>query len=276
MLTAPIKTIPEDLGGYQVCHLLGQGGFGEVWEARNEHDKHVALKFLPYADCSEASDELRSIQLVKHLRHPNLVRIEKVWYSPGYLVIAMELADGSLADLAQAYEAEFQSPIPADHICFLLSQAAEAIDFLNTHCHLVRGRPVGVQHCDIKPGNLLVFGETVKLCDFGLTTTVTSPLRSRRPAGTPQYSAPEVLQGRISEATDQFALAVTYCHLRCNRLPFPNLPEVYHRAYARPAADLSMLTVAERPILRRALASNSHERWPSCQAFIAELERVIG
>jgi serine/threonine protein kinase, bacterial len=276
MLSVAYKTTPEDLPGYQLCRALGRGGFGEVWEAQAEGGRHVALKFLPYANSSAASEEVRSIQLVRQLRHRGLVRIEKVWCCPGYLVIAMELADGSLTDLARAYKEEFQTPIPADYSCFLLMQAADALDFLNGFRHKVRDRRVSFQHCDIKPGNLLIFGETVKLCDFGLTTRVNSLCKNRRPAGTPEYSAPEVLRSRISEATDQFSLAVTYCELRGDRLPFPGMPEVYSQNYRRPPPDLSMLSAVEQPIVQRALSSNPTERWPTCRAFMAELERVVG
>ena len=275
MLSVAYKTTPQDLPGYQLGRALGRGGFGEVWEATADRGRRVALKFLPYANTSAAAEEIRSIQLVRQLRHRGLVRIEKVWSCPGYLVIAMELADGSLIDLARAYKEEFRSPIPADYVCFLLKQAADALDFLNSQRHLVRGRRVSFQHCDIKPGNLLIFGETVKLCDFGLTTTVNSLFKNRRPAGTPEYSAPEVLQGRISEATDQFSLAVTYCELRADKLPFPGMPEVYSQSYRRPLPDLSMLPVAERPIVERALSPNPIERWPTCCALIAELERAV-
>jgi serine/threonine protein kinase len=275
MYTVAYRTTPEDLQGYELCGELAHGGFGDVWRARNGSGKLFALKFIPYANSSAASEEIRSIQMVKQLRHRGLVLIDKVWCCAGYLVIAMELADGSLTDMARAYKEEFQSPIPADYVCYLLLQAATAIDFLNSHRHLIRGRCVGFQHCDIKPSNLLVFGEMVKLCDFGLTTTVTSTFKNRRPAGTPDYSAPEVVLGRISEATDQFSLAVTYCELRGDKLPFPSMPEVYSRSYTRPAPDLSMVTAAERPILQRALAPNPPDRWPTCTAFMTALEDAI-
>ena len=67
--------------------------------------------------------------------------------------------------------------------CRLALQAAEALDFLNARNHLIGGQRTGVQHCDIKPNNLLLFGETVKLCDFGLASVTTSPSRPTAAAG---------------------------------------------------------------------------------------------
>src|SRR5437868_3484271 len=85
--------------GYRLGRFRGRGGFGSVWEAKNPDNKTVALKFLPCNDELPAAHEVRSIQLVCKLRHPNLSRIDQVWCHRGYVVVTMELADGSLMDL---------------------------------------------------------------------------------------------------------------------------------------------------------------------------------
>ena len=63
--------------------------------------------------------------------HPNLVRIAQVWCQPGYVVVAMEVADGSLADLLDGYQLEFNTPIPPEELCGYMLQAADALDFLH-------------------------------------------------------------------------------------------------------------------------------------------------
>jgi hypothetical protein len=84
------------------------------------------------------------------------------------------------------------------------------------------------------------------------------------------------MQGRLSDWTDQYSLAITYCQLRSGRLPFPACASLSAtmRPGARPAADLSMLAPAERPIIGRALAPAPQERWSTCRELMAELSRL--
>jgi serine/threonine protein kinase len=126
----------------------------------------------------------------------------------------------------------------------------------------------------VTPANLLLFGQTVKVSDFGLTTALAFREKAHLRAGTPAYAAPEVFQGRVSDRTDQYALAVSYCQLRGGCLPFPDTPPTFVPGYVRPAPDLTMLTPAERPAVARALSPVPQDRWPSCGELLAELGRV--
>jgi serine/threonine protein kinase len=265
---------PDLHPGYHLRRLRGVGGYGEVWEADKDGGGVVALKFLPGMRYGGGRQELRSIQIVQKLSHPNLIQIERVWCAGGFLVIAMELADGSLADLLEVYRTELGTALPLDHLLPLLTQAAEALDFLNNRHHLIQGQSTTVQHCDINPTNLLVFGQTVKVSDFTLTSTLTTQHKIHRRAGTPAYAAPEVFHGRLSDRTDQYSLAMCYCQLRGGRLPFVNGPTSFPDGYTRPAPDLSMLTEAEQPILARALAVKPQDRWSSCAELLAKLQEL--
>ena len=84
----------EPFPGYHLRRLLGFGSFAEVWEAEAADGGRVALKFLPAERQNATPGELRSLQAVRQLLHPNLIRIGRVWCHLGYIVIAMELADG--------------------------------------------------------------------------------------------------------------------------------------------------------------------------------------
>lgn len=275
MLAKPRLSLSPDLyPGYRLCRLRGVGGFGEVWEAEKTAGGTVALKFLPCGRGRSANQELRSIQVVQELPHANLIQIDRVWCAGGFLVVAMELADGSLADLLDVYRAELDTALPASHVLPLLTQVARALDFLNHTPRLLNGRAVTVQHCDVTAANLLVFGDRVKLSDFGLTTILGARQKIQDPAGTPAYAAPEVFQGRLTDRTDQYALAVCYCYLRGGRFPFIDTPADFQPDYVRPVPDLTMLPTAERPATARALAPVAHDRWPCCGDFIAELQRV--
>jgi serine/threonine protein kinase, bacterial len=155
-----------------------------------------------------------------------------------------------------------------------LAQAAVAIDFLNAHVHNVDGQIVAFQHGDIKPSNLLLFGDTVKLADFGLAVPMTNSRVNRNPSGTVQFAATEVFQGALTDQTDQFAFAVTYCLLRGGQLPYTDSPTSFRVPYTRPAPDLGMLPEAERQIIARALSTSPSSRWPSCRAMIEALARL--
>jgi serine/threonine protein kinase len=213
--------------------------------------------------------------MVRQLHHPHLIRIDNTWCLPGYLVVEMELAEGTLQDLYEAFQDEFGTPIVPEQLWLLLSHAADALDFLNARQHHLNGQCIGIQHCDIKPSNLLLFGDTVKVSDFSLASTTTSGMKVHQRSGTTDFSAPEVFQGRLSDRADQYALAVTYCQLRTGRLPFHDSPPNYSRSYVRPVPDLTMLTEAERAIIGRALAPVPVDRWPSCGHMVAQLESLV-
>jgi serine/threonine protein kinase len=261
--------------GYRLRQLLGRGGFAEVWEADAPSGGTVALKFMPAVDSLAASKEIRSIRAVSSLEHPNLIRIEQVWCQPGFVVIAMELADGSLLDLLDAYISEFHTPIVGEQVCMYLAQAAAGIDYMNSRQHMIDGVRVGIQHCDIKPSNLLLLGDTVKVADYGLASPTSTTLKFHRRAGTLDYTAPEVFQGRLSDWTDQYSLGVSYCVLRGGSLPFRDTPAKFEKNFVRSVPDLSMLPVVEQPIVQRALSPTPQDRWPSCREFISRLSKVV-
>jgi serine/threonine protein kinase, bacterial len=265
----------EPFPGYRLHRFRGRGGCGEVWEARTPAGRSVALKVMSCSSGRTATEEVRSIQIVRRLSHPNLLRIDRVWAYENYLVIAMELADLSLEDLLHSSLAEVRAPLAATDVCLCLGQVAEALDFCNRRQHELDGQRISIQHCDVKPSNCLLCGDTVKLSDFGLASKLTSPWKLHRRAGTLDFAAPEVFQGQLSEHTDQYALAVSYCLLRSGRLPFPDSPVSFRNDYVRPEPTLKMLSAAERPVIARALAPFPQNRWPSCGEFIASLTAVL-
>ena len=120
---------PNLYPGYRLRRRRGRGGYGEVWEAEDDKGSVIALKFMHCTQDQGAAQELRSIQLIKELVHAHLIRIDKVWCAAEYLVVAMELADGSLGDLREVYRDELGSPFPPQHLLPLLAQVAAALDF---------------------------------------------------------------------------------------------------------------------------------------------------
>jgi len=267
----------QTIHNYRLKQLLGKGSFGMVWEAQNEKGEPRALKLLPGADDPLTRQEIRSIQMIAKLDHPNLMPVETVLSLPKWFVIAMKLADGSLQDLFEAYQAEFGTGIEPDEVCRYLSQAAVALDFLNLQKHQLGSWPVGIQHGDIKPSNLLLFGETLRVSDFNLASPTSRALAFGTRLGTPGYIAPEIYYGRLSNSTDQYSLAVTYCYLRSGRLPIIDKPPEPGQSSPglRPPPDLSMLTLNERPIIAKALALMPRDRCKTCVEMLQQLTMAV-
>jgi serine/threonine protein kinase len=267
----------EAIPGYRLSQRLGHGGFGEVWEAVGADGSLVALKFL---DCQNKPaqvviNEIRLLMSLRQLSHPQLIELYSVHASGNYIILSMERADGSLQELQRLYWEQVRTHLPPDQLCELLGQAAEALDFLAAQkMPGLQYGPMGIQHCDIKPSNLLLVGPSLKVADFGLCASRAANGSRKAALGTPPYSAPELYEGRLTERTDQFSLAVTYCELRTGRLPFhgPLRSRDLHRM---PPLDLSRLPDKEKPILARALEPTWFKRWPSCREFIDALREVV-
>jgi serine/threonine protein kinase len=278
VLGCSIQLVPgaEPYPGYRLVSPLGQGGWSEVWKARQEGAGEFALKFMPCDPGLTPSKEVRALQTLRQIKHRYLLEIRNIWSCPGYIVVVMDLCDGSLLDLLEVYLRELHEPMTADHVCYFLSQAAEAIDFLNTRQHVINGQRMAIRHCDVKPSNLLLQGNGVKLADFSLAVPTMATMGDHRRDGTPVYCAPEVFQGRLSDRTDQYALAVTYYQLRTGLLPFPEVTTTSERGYVRPAPDLSEVVPAEREVLMRALAPVPQNRWPSCVEMMQRLGECCG
>lgn len=263
----------EPFPGIRLTQPRGRGGFAQVWEARNEKDQPIALKFISAEKTTTTVKEVKSLQAIQLLHHPNLLRTERVWSAPGYIVIAMELADASLFDVHNAYQVEFKTSIPADILTPYMVQAAAGIDFLNARQHVFEGRKVGFQHCDIKPSNILLVGDTIKLADFGLSSMTVVMNNPYPRCGTLDFAAPEIHRGILSERSDQYSLAVTYYYLRTGSFPFPPPPDGFSRrnSYARPCPDLGLVSKSERRILERAFDVQPERRWENCTVMIREL-----
>jgi WD40 repeat protein len=251
----------EPISGYHLVERLGKGGFGEVWATEAPDGTRVALKFVPKGD-KAAAIEGRALEAIQGIRHPNLSPALGVWQTQDFLLIAMELADGTLYDAWLKARSTGLPGIPADKLLEYFRQAANGIDFL--HCH-------AIQHRDIKPQNLLLVNNRVKVADFGLARILANTVTGHTGSLTVAFAAPEFFDGRTTRHSDQYSLAVAYCKLRGGRLPFEGTAAAIMAGHLRRPPDLTMLPEAEQPAVARALSKLPANRWPSCQAFVAAI-----
>src|SRR5215469_8928439 len=191
-------------GRYQLGPVIGQGGMGTVWRARDELlDRDVAVKEIawpPYL--SEAEQQparrraLSEAQLAARLRHPNVVGIYDIAEEDGHPWIVMEFVPyRSLRDILRD-----DGPLPP-------AQAAQL--GLGILAALRAAHAEGIVHRDVKPGNILVGpGGRAVLTDFGIARAAGSPtLASDQLVGSPRYIAPErAWGGQAGPAADLWGL----------------------------------------------------------------------
>src|SRR5262245_23552807 len=267
----------EPLPGYRLIEPLGSGGFGEVWKCEAPGGLFKAIKFV-YGnlnsldvDAVRAEQEYKALQRIKEVRHPFVLSLERIERVEGELLIVMELADKSLHDLFVECQSAGLVGIPRDDLLRYLRDAAEALDHMN--------EKHGLQHLDIKPRNLFLTSDRVKVADFGLVKNL-----ERKGSGsglgagvTPLYAAPETYSGDISARSDQYSLAIVYQELLTGHRPFTgkNVRQLAQQ-HQQEEPELRALIEPERPIVARALSKDPSRRFPNCLALVRALYNSRG
>jgi serine/threonine protein kinase len=268
------ETNAEPIPGYRLIERLGRGGFGEVWKCEAPGGLLKAIKFVhgslhPLDDATApAEEELRAVARVKAIRHPFLLSMERVEVVDGELVIVLELADQHLGDLLAEAHAAGKSGVPREALLGYLREAAEALDLMNVRYDL--------QHLDVKPQNLFLVGNHVKVGDFGLVNSLKGAHAAAAGvqfgAITPLYASPEVFQGSLSRHSDQYSLAVVYQELLTGVLPFDGRSSrQLMMQHMQGEPDLRPLPPGDRPVVARALSKGPQSRFPSCSDFLHAL-----
>jgi hypothetical protein len=261
----------EPIPGYRLIEPLGSGGFGEVWKCEAPGGLFKAIKFVygnlnsVDAEGVRAEQELHALQRIKEVRHPFVLSLDRIEIVHGELVIVMELADKSLHDAYLEAQAAGLIGIPRDDLLRFLRDAAEALDHMNEKHNL--------QHLDIKPRNLFLISDRVKVADFGLVKHLERQNGSGILGGvTPLYASPETFQGHITERSDQYSLAIVYQELLTGQRPFSgkNVRQLTQQ-HLNEEPELRSLPDIERPIVARALAKDPARRFPNCLAFLRAL-----
>jgi eukaryotic-like serine/threonine-protein kinase len=204
------------LGPYETLSLLGVGGMGEVYRARDTRlERTVAIKILsqPSYDLAHKQRFEREARAISCLNHPNICTLHDIGHQDGIDYLVMECVEGET--LAKRLE---KGPLPVDQVLKVGAQIADALD---------KAHRSGIIHRDVKPSNIVLTPTGAKLLDFGLAkpasalvdvatmtaTKVETPVTERGTiVGTFQYMSPEQVEGHeLDGRSDIFSLgAVLY------------------------------------------------------------------
>jgi Tol biopolymer transport system component len=221
-------TIGSQLGFHEITALLGKGGMGEVYRARDlKLKREVAIKILPdefSRDTDRVSRFQREAEVLASLNHPNIGAIHDLQETNGTRYLVLELVGGET--LAERL---MRGPIPLDEVVQVARQIVDALEAAHER---------GIVHRDLKPGNIKIDPDgKVKVLDFGLakvsTPSAAAEAFSNSPTlvsgslggvilGTAAYMSPEQARGKAVDArTDVWAFGCVLYQMLTGKQAFP-------------------------------------------------------
>ena len=282
----PAETLELDLtdpaqrqfGDYELLELIGEGGMGVVYRARQTSlDREVAVKLLaagPWASREFVERFRREAQNAARMQHPNIVAIYEVGSAEELHFFSMRLVRGySLAGLIK-----HEGKLPALRAAALLRTIAEAVDYAHR---------LGVLHLDLKPANVLLDENgTPYVADFGLARRLEQGLAADNDevSGTPSYMAPEQATAgaqKITPATDIWGLGAILYELVSAQPPFlgdsaqATLKLVVEGTALSPRAYVPELSHDLEAIILKCMTREVASRYPTARALADDLGRFI-
>lgn len=259
-----VEEIAPLFPGYEIQALLGRGGMGAVYRARQpELDRLVAIKVLPLeisVDEEIAARFRREARALARLQHPHIIAVHNFGTTTeGHLFIVMEHVDG--ADVAQLLRG---GRLDVAQALGVVRQVCEALQFAHTH---------GVIHRDIKPANVLVDSSgQVKVGDFGLATLSRADdphdhTHSQVALGTPDYTAPEQWRGEADHRADIYSLGVMFYEMLTGEVP--------HGVFDPPSRKAPVDARLD-PVVLRAMQEAPERRYQQADELRDDVDRVGG
>jgi len=272
--TSPGMSAGQDISTgfkhYLVQGSLGEGGFGQVFEAWDSKlRRKVALKrFKDVGPARPGLDLVREARMAASLRHPAYVQIYSVEEDDDGQTIVMELIDGQTLKQVLA-----PGPLPEHAAIDIVRQVAEAMD---------EAHQQGLVHGDLKPSNIMLeHSGKVRILDFGLAANLdadaTTSSAGSDPQGTIAYMAPELLTGaRSSVLSDIYALGVVLFELLTGQRPFRELNGLALAAASVQSSSLSWdyasgLNPGLVRLIQAMTARQPEQRMPAMRAVAAAL-----
>jgi len=269
-----MPSIPSQIGRYDILELVGRGGMGVLYRARDPIlERDVALKMMHvdfHEDANARERFQREAKAVARLQHRNVVTIHELGEVDGTPYIVMEFLGGrDLEKVLKAHE-----PMTVSQKLDIAIQLCDGLAYAHDQ---------GIVHRDIKPGNIRLLDDgTVKILDFGIAKfAMSSMTQSGTVMGTPSYMAPEQVMGQpIDGRADLFAVGVVLYELLSGKKPFVGdtpTAVAYQIMHGEPASireAVPGLPDAINEIVARALRKNPSERYARATDMAADLQIV--
>jgi serine/threonine-protein kinase len=273
-LAPPGGASPGVLGGrYEILGLLGMGGMGAVYRARDSAlSEVVAHKMLRpgfAADNQSIVQFQQEVRLARRVTHKNVARTYDLGEADGYRFLTMELVDGD--SLGAVLDQSPALPI------------ARTIDIGLAICDgVAAAHEAGVIHRDLKPDNVVIARDgRVVVMDFGVARAVGESKERGLIVGTPAYMAPEQAQGEtdLDARADQYAIGTILFEMLTGQVPFPGtaLAPIVRRMIEPPPDPRTLRAEIPEPLAKlvlRCLARAREERFADVAAVGAELRRL--
>src|ERR1700716_220494 len=256
---------------YEILELLGQGGMGAVYKARDtELGRLVALKLIRADLASNPEILLRFKQeliLARDVTHRNVIRIFDLGQAKGFKFITMEFVEGR--DLRAVLRE--RGKLPPEETVRIIAQVCRALE--SAHA-------AGVVHRDLKPQNIMLDGnDRVYVMDFGIAHSLETPGMTQTGAlmGTPEYMSPEQAKGeKVDARSDLFALGIIFYEMLTGISPFKAdtaMAMMFKRTQER-ATPLSQLNLGVpaviSDIVSKCLEIKTEERYQSAREVISD------
>src|ERR1700675_1459320 len=273
--SASINTGTDFGPRYHVESLLGSGGMGKVYKARDrELERTVAIKVLRPDLMTDAQAMQRfkhELLLASSISHPNILRIHDLGEYNGVKFISMAYVDGG--DLTQLMRKERR--LPLERVLNIMRQLAAA---------LAAAHGVNVVHRDLKPQNMLLgSGDHVYVTDFGIAKTLesdrTSVTRTGAVLGTPLYMSPEQVEGKpVDHRSDLYTYGLIFYEMLTGILPFTGdttfqlMYQRVHQLPKRPKTVIPDLPPYLSRICLKCLEKDPAKRYQSATEILSDVD----
>ena len=289
----PPSLVGRQLGPYQIMGLLGSGGMGEVYKAKDTRlNRTVAIKVIPKHLTERKDLRLRferEARALAGLNHPNICAVYDIGSHEGVDFLVMEYLEGG-----RLSERLKKGPLPLKQLLQVALEITSALEQAHRR---------GVVHRDLKPGNIMLTEGGAKLLDFGLAkqtggagalralslpnarqgahSTMESLTEEGMILGTVEYMAPEQVEGKEADArTDIFALGAVIYEMATGKRAFEGKSQASMMAaiLTSEPPSMSRLQPLTPPVLehavQRCLAKNPDQRWQNAYDLAIELKWI--